>query len=289
MTPSSEWIRAAALVSRGERAEAAQWLEAHARMHPEDVESSAFLWLRAQTLPDREQRLAALQQVIRGRPADDRYVSLARATLAIEERFMPAKAPQRRRFALGAGLAALAVAAVAWGGVNLFAPAPAVEPTATPTALVAALATLTATPTLPPARPQVVNLPPAAYGAGMLRVLTVEDGARAVINRSSGELARPISGAQFYVVRVGFECRLPICERPPQAAVQLVLSDGFTLDPRADLAAVDDLRFPPVALGIVSEGTFVFETPIVSVPSRLLITPLNEAERPLALDLRGIP
>ncbi len=285
---SPEWMRATALLAQGERAEAAQWLDAHVQAHPSDADSAALLWLRAQTLSDRDQRLAALRRLTRLHPPDDRYVQLARETLAIEERYAPPRAPRRRLTVASVGVAALAVIAVVWGGLNLFAPAPVPEPTPTETALVvAALPTPTAT--LPPAQPQPVDLAPVVYGAGVLRVLTIEDGARAVVSRSTGQLARPISGAQFYVVRLGFECRIPICERPPQAAVQLVLSDGFTLDARADVAAVGDPAFPPVALGIVSEGVMVFETPIVSVPARLLITPLNEAERPLALNLRGNP
>lgn len=285
---SIEWMRAAALLSQGERAEAARWLEAHLQAHPEDVDTSALAWLRAQTIGDRDQRIAALRRLVRTYPPDDRYVLLARETLAIEERYALPRVPRRRLTVASVGLAALAVIAVVWGGFNLFAPAPAAEPTPTETALMV-VAVPTPTATLPPAQPQPVDLAPVTYGAGVLHVLTVEDGARAVISRSTGQLARPISGAQFYVVRLSFECRTPICERPPQATVQLVLSDGFTLEPRADVAAVGDPAFPPVALGIVSEGLLVFEAPIVGVPTRLLITPLNEAERPLALDLRGTP
>ncbi|XWX02542.1 hypothetical protein VZO05_08480 [Aggregatilineales bacterium SYSU G02658] len=283
---SPEWMRAAALLAQGERAEAAQWLDAHAQAHPADADTAAMAWLRAQTLSDREQRLAALRRLVRTHPPDDRYVRLARETLAIEERYAPPKAPRRRLTVGAVGMAALALVAVIWGGFNLFTPAAVADPTPTATALMVVIEP-TATATLPPSQPQPVDLAPVTYGAGVLRVLTIEDGARAVVSRSTGQLARPISGAQFYVVRLGFECRTPICERPPQATVQLVLSDGFTLDPRADVAAVGDPAFPPVALGIVSEGLLVFEAPIVSVPARLLVTPLNEAERPLALNLRG--
>lgn len=283
---SPEWMRAAALLAQGERAEAAQWLDAHAQAHPADADTPAMAWLRAQTLSDREQRLAALRRLVRTHPPDDRYVRLARETLAIEERYAPPKAP-RRRLTLGAvGMGALALIAVIWGGFNLFTPAAVADPTPTATALMVVIEP-TATATLPLPQPQPVDLAPVTYGAGVLRVLTIEDGARAVVSRSTGQLARPISGAQFYVVRLGFECRTPICERPPQATVQLVLSDGFTLDPRGDVVALGDPAFPPVALGIVSEGLLVFEAPIVSVPARLLVTPLNEAERPLALNLRG--
>lgn len=287
---SIEWMRAAALIAQGERAEAAQWLEAHVQSHPEEADLPALLWLRAQTISDRDQRLAALRRIVRVCPPEDRYVALARATLAIEERYAPQQAPRRRVALVALGLGGLALVAVLWGGYHLFAPAPAFDLTPTQTvAVVVAPPTASPSPTLPPAQPRPVDLAPVTYGAGVLRVLTIEDGARAVVNRSTGQLARPISGAQFYVVRLGFECRMPICDRPPQAIVQLVLSDGFTLDPRVDAAAVNDPAFPPVAMGIVSEGLMVFEVPIVSVPVRLLITPLNEAERPLALDLRGSP
>lgn len=285
---SPEWIRATLLFAQGDRAEAQRWLEAHLRDHPHDTQQAAVQWLSAQVTPSYEERLLRLRGLVRTYPADDPYVQLARETLAIEERYAPPSVSRWRKPLIGVALGGAALLALGWGAANVLFPAPAPTPTPQIVAEQTAEATDVLAPTLPAPRPITVNLPMIQYEAGELRVTAIEDGAVSVVSRATGNLVIPISGAQFFALSLAFECRVGICAQPPQAALTLLESDGFTFAPRDDLRVSGDTGFPPVALGIVSEGIVIFEVPIIGVPQQLVITPLNEEERPLLLDLQAV-
>lgn len=288
MNNSPEWIRATLLMAQGDRAEAQRWLEAHLNEYPQDAQQLAVQWLRAQVSPSREERLLLLRGLLRTAPASDPYHQLARETLAIEERDVRPAAPQWRKPLVAAGLGGVALLALGWGALNVLSPPAGPTPTVDVVAEVTAEATELPVPTLPAPQPIRVTLPPIRYDAGELTVVAIEDGAVSVVSRASGNLVTPITGAQFFAVSLSFECRIGICAQPPQATLTLVESDGFTFAPREDIRLTGDGGFPPVALGILSEGVVIFEVPVIGVPEQLIITPLNDQERPLMLDLEGV-
>jgi hypothetical protein len=269
---SSEVIRAAIALAQGDRAEARRWLLRHTGTPTPQTQ-----WLEAQTLPTREERLVALRVLALRLPADDPYAQLARETLATEERF---NAPQASSWH-ARGLAAL-LGVLAFVGVVLLLPGllagqePPPPPPTQAAALITPEVTADASPTLMLSMPRSLVIDPILYTGGQLQITAIEDGAQQVISTLTGQSVQPITGAQFFVVYVTFECRIGICDRPPQATLTLVQSDGFEFEAREHLTVLGSQPLEPVALGIETSGAIVFEVPLIGVPARLHVQPLGD-------------
>ena len=281
---SPELIRANVLLAQGQRSEAKQWLNAHLKAYPDDGQHLQMLWLQAQTAGSPKERLTLLKTVVRGGQADNPYVQLARESLAIEARYAPAPPVNWRTRLMTIGLVSIAVIALGWGAINLFVPQNQ-QVASVATIESTAEVTLEPEPTLLPSNPETVLIAPIVYDAGQLQVVAIEDGSQAVVSRITGEQLKPITGAQFYVVYVSFECRIGICNVPPMATIALISSDGFVFAPREDVRVQGAEQFTPVALGIPTNGVVVFEMPVIGVPETLLITPAIEGATLLEISL----
>jgi hypothetical protein len=183
-----------------------------------------------------------------------------------------------------ASLVGVAIVGVLWGAINLFAPQPP-QVAAVPTTESTPEVTPEPAPTLPPSNPQAVLIAPVVYEAGQLQVVAIEDGSQSVVDAFSGAPLQPITGAQFYLVYLTFECRIGICATPPMATITLLSTDGFVFVPREDVRVVGADDFMPVALGIPSNGVLVFEVPVIGVPETLLVIPNVEGAAALEISL----
>lgn len=283
---SPELVRATVLLTQGDRMEAAHWLGLYLRENPDAAQVPQVRWLQAQAATARDERLLQLRALARI-PGEDRYRQLARQSLAIEERYaQPLQTRQRwRKWWIILGVLGAVAGVLVLLAILMPAPAVALVTTAT------AVPTPTATPVLtatPAAAPMALGSEPVEYNAGVLLVEAVEDGAQNVVT-SEGQPAIPIIGAHFYVVYVSFECRIGICQRPPEADVTLLQDDNFEFVPRTDLSVWGVPPLGAVALGIPTTGVIVFEIPIIGVPESLRIAPRDERNTYTVALPAGVP
>lgn len=280
-------IRANIFLARGDKAEARRMLGNYLKQHKlANMHDDPFiLWLDAQTRADATERLQQLRLLVATTPPDNRYHQLAQYTLDIAQEERPNKDNRLSSRIVPIVLAIGALLGVGWLLSNLFIPSvPSVaRATDEPTAEM----TETLVPTDIPVR--LTALAPetsiVSYDEGILTFTAIEDNAMRVVNRFSGERVQPIEGARFFVVFVTFECRIGICEQPPEASLTLVQSDEFTFVSRDDLGIRGIAPFAPIAFGIQSSGAFVFEIPFIGLPLRLEIAPKSRKNSPLEINL----
>jgi hypothetical protein len=280
-------IRANIFLARGDKAEARRMLGNYlkqrklANMHDDPF----ILWLDAQTRADATERLQQLRLLVATTPPDNPYHRLAQHTLDIAHEEHPAKNNRLTARIIAIVLAIGALLGAGWLLTNLFAPTiPSVALiTAEPTAEI----TETFLPTEVPVRLTALATETSvlSYDEGILTFTAIEDNAVRVVNRFSGERVQPIEGARFFVVFFTFECRIGICEQPPEATLTLVQSDDFTFVVRDDLSIGGLAPLAPIAFGIQTSGAFVFEIPFIGLPVRLEVAPKSRKNLPLEINL----
>jgi hypothetical protein len=209
-------------------------------------------------------------------PVDDPYAQLARQTLAVEDQFAAPEVRSWRVRGLAALLGVLAVVGIVMLLPGLFAGQDVPPPPTEAASLLLPELTPDITLTTVFSMPRNLSIEPILYAGGQLQITAIEDGAQQVISTLTGQSVKPITGAQFFVVYLTFECRIGICDRPPQAALTLVQSDGFEFEARENLSVLGSQPLEPVALGIETQGVVVFEVPLIGVPERLHVQPLGD-------------
>lgn len=230
--------------------------------------ASMALWLDAQAQSDQEERLRRLESLVVSVPVEDPYAALAQTVLDLEREELPPAAPLIRRWQvivavviLFGVLIALYVGSLRTSDVEI-----AVDPTAAPPA---------ATPTLLPdlSRPLTADLYTVRYAGGILQVTAVEDDSQRILD-SGGQVIEPVPGARFVAVELAFECRLAICQQPPEAEIALGLNDQTRIAPRTDVRVQNELELSAVALGVTTRGWLVFEAPaIVPIDGLFVLAP----------------
>lgn len=278
-------IRANMALYKGERGEVLRLLAVYEneRGNSENAHLGLCLWLYAQAQTDDDERRRLLLALIAEAPATDAYVQLAQDALQAEAPYIPTQRRQRMGargwFSLVIGAGVILVAGLFLQG----APSPQDVPP-TPTALSALVAS--ATPPPDRSQPLVADSFTLRYDEGILSVLALEDRSERVID-GGGRAVQPITGARFYALNLGFECRSGVCSQPPQARLQLRTDNNDLLNVRADVLIAGQPTLQPIALGRITQGWVIFEVPALSRVQQLEVLPASyEADaEPLRLNL----
>lgn len=289
----STLIKANIALLEGLPAEAQRLLDEYrseAAPHP-DPDLPLTLWIEAHTRPAPEAVAEALRMLVSRVPPEDKYARMAQAYLADEAAYTAPLPPAIRRQPLllagGFTLVGVLITVALIALFNRSQPAPGVDSTA-----------MTQTAVLPTAE-VALNLPDtsqalategytARYPQGILNVLALENESRRVVRNSDGTQATPIAGARFYALDLNFECRSGICDQPPQARISVMLDDGTQIEPRSGLSIGGETTLEAVALGRVTNGWVVFEIPLVSTVTSLLVAPRVTGEfEPITVGLSG--
>lgn len=272
-------IQANIALFKGERGETQRLLAEYlAEQNGSDPARAMVLWLDAQSQLDRAERLRRLGVLIGSVPPEDYYAQLARGILQEEEYF---QVKWEGRGLLSSTRSRLIAAGLLIGLFGLLALAMIARPPAP------IQTSLLDNPTLPP--PTLINLPDqsqalvpetytARYPGGILQIAAYEEDSARVIN--DGALVLPVPGARFFALKLIFECRTGICNEPPQARLSLALGDGTFIEPRDDVNIINENPLQPIALGRTSAGWVVFEVPLVSSISALVVSPVEETDSP---------
>lgn len=269
-------IKANIALFKGDRLEAQRLLDDYYSQHQDQRNTPEVLWLDAQTRLTREERLQQLEYLLQLLPPEHVYHRIARQHLQEEAEYAsklypPPRFWQRRFLGLGVWLWLLLIGGVfAVSSVNtLLQPAPIATPPATP-----AIATQpTRTPQPDMSRPLAPENHTLRFEAGILQILAVEDNSQRVVLAATHELVEPVPGARFYALRLVFECRLAVCERPPEAELALRVDDRFMINARADVGIENMPPMEAIALGRAVSGWVIFEIPAAGQVSYLQITP----------------
>jgi hypothetical protein len=270
-------IKANIALFKGDRLEAQRLLDDYYSHHKDQRNTPEVLWLDAQTRPTREDRLQQLEYLTQTLPPDNPYHRIARQHLKDEadyaaKLYPPPRFWQRRIL----GLAAWIWLLLFIGGVfaasvlnTVINPAPAPIPLATEI--------IVTQPTRTPLPDMSSTLAPEnhalRFDAGILQILAVEDASQRVVLASTNALIEPVPGARFYALRVVFECRLAVCERPPEADLALRVDDRFVINARADVRIENTAPLESIALGRAASGWVIFEIPAAGQVSYLQIIP----------------
>ncbi len=272
-------IKANIALFKGDRLEAQRLLDDYYSQHKDQRHMPEVLWLDAQTRPTREERLQQLDYLVQNLPPDDKYHRIARQHLKDEADYAAKLNPaprfwQRRLagFPIWLWLLFLVGGIFAISALNtVLNPVPLPTPAATE--IIATLPTRTPLPdmssTLAPEQHAL------RFEAGILQILAVEDTSLRVVLASTNELIAPVPGARFYALRVVFECRLAVCERPPEADLALRVDDRFVINARTDVLIENTAPMESIALGRAASGWIIFEIPAAGQVSYLQITPFG--------------
>lgn len=220
------------------------------------------LWLDAHSQPEPEERLRRLESLLSLVPPDNIYAHLAQTILDLE-RPTPVEPP--RRFTMQRMIVAAIAVVLGLVGLYLILPRPQpltvadVPPTATPAP--------TAAPLPDRSRP-LTGVSRANYAGGILQVIAVEDSAQRIVGPDGAQLT-PVPGARFFAVELAFECRIAICQNPPEADITLRLADDSVISPGARAFVQNETSLSPVALGVTTRGWLVFEIPSIIAVSAL--------------------
>lgn len=263
---------------RGERAETLRLIDELEREHPTTLQDhpSMVMWLIAHAQTNNDLRLQRMHELIARTPSDDYYHQLTRDYLSEEdlysEKLQPARGLATRQLlaiiAVVLVLGVLAAGALNSGDVSV-AVALDASPMPIPTVINPA--------DLPDkSRAIVADSFTARYVQGILQVLAIEDHSERVIYIEDGLLAEPVAGARFYALSVIFECRLGICNTPPEAKLDILLNNGTSLPLRDDLIIAGQPQFVPIALGRATSSWVVFELPTLNQPTNLIVYPKSE-------------
>ena len=263
---------------RGERAETLRLIDELEREHPTTITDhpSMVMWLTAHAQTNNDLRLQRMHELIARTPSDDYYHQLTRDYLSEEdlysEKLQPSRGLATRQLlaiiAVVLVLGILAVGILNTGDVSV-AVALDASPLPIPTVINPA--------DLPDkSRAIVADSFTARYVQGILQVLAIEDHSERVIYIEDGLLAEPVAGARFYALSVIFECRLGICNTPPEAKLDILLNNGTSLPLRDDLIIAGQPQFEPIALGRATSSWVVFELPTLNQPTNLIVYPTSD-------------
>jgi hypothetical protein len=236
------------------------------------------LWLDAHSQPEPEERLRRLENLLSLVPPDHTYARLAQTILDLER---PALIEPPRRFAVQRMIVAAVVSVLVLVGLYLILPRPAqpviadLPPTSTPAP--------TAAPLPDRSRPLATSQR-ASYAGGILQVVALEDNAQRIVGPDGAQLT-PVPGARFFAVELAFECRIAICQSPPEAGVVLHLADDSLIEPEERAFVQNETSLSPVALGVTTRGWLVFEIPSIVAVSTLDITATATTGEPLIIEL----
>lgn len=264
---------------KGERAETIRLIEELEREQPATIHDhrSMVMWLLANAQTDNQLRLQAMHELIAHTPPDDYYHQLTRQYLAEEDTYNRKLQPSRglaTRQLIGIIAVVLVVGILAVGVLNTGDVPTSIALDASPTPI----PTVVNPEDLPDkSRAIVADSFSARYIQGILQVLAIEDRSERVIYIEDGLLAEPVAGARFYALQVIFECRLGICNTPPQADLEILLNNGTSLPLRSDLTIAGQPPFEPIALGRSTSSWLVFELPTLNQPTNLIIRPQSDS------------
>ncbi len=236
------------------------------------------LWLDAHSQPEPEERLRRLESLLSLVPPDNVYAHLAQTILDLER---PTAVELPRRFTMQRIIVAAVAMVLALAGLYLILPKPQppavadVPPTATPAP--------TAAPLPDRSRP-LSGVSRASYAGGILQVIAVEDGAQRVVGPDGAQLT-PVPGARFFAVEMAFECRIAICQNPPEADIALRLADDSLIAPEDRAFVQNEASLTPVALGVTTRGWLVFEIPSIIAVSALDVTASDTGGEPLLIEM----
>lgn len=263
---------------RGERAETLRLIDELERENPATLHdhTSMIMWLIAHAQTNNDLRLQRMHELIARTPPNDYYHQLTRDYLSEEdlysEKLQPARGIATRQL-LAIIAVVLVLGVLAAGILNTGDVPTAVALRASPTPI----PTVINPEDLPDnSRAIVADSFTARYIQGILQVLAIEDYSERVIYIEDGLLAKPVAGARFYVLSVTFECRLGICNTPPEAKLDTLLNNGTSLPMRDDLTIAGQPQFEPIALGRATSSWIVFELPTLNQPTNLIIHPESD-------------
>jgi hypothetical protein len=236
------------------------------------------LWLDAHAQSEPEERLRRLENLLSLVPPDNIYAHLAQSILDLER---PAPVEPPRRFTVQRVIIAAVAVVLALVGLYLILPKPQ------PPAIADASPTATPAPTAAPlpdrSRP-LAGVSRANYVGGILQVIAVEDSAQRIVGPDGAQLT-PVPGARFYAVELAFECRIAICQNPPEAAIALRLADDSLIAPEERAFVQNETSLSPVALGITTRGWLVFEIPSIVAVSALDVAATATTGEPLVIEM----
>ena len=124
----------------------------------------------------------------------------------------------------------------------------------------------------------------AGYAGGVLQVVAIEDGAQRIVAPDGAQLT-PVPGARFVAVELAFECRIAICQHPPEATITLRLADDSLIAPEDRAFVQNENTLSPVALGVTTRGWMVFEIPSIVALSSLDINATASTGEPLVMEM----
>lgn len=227
--------------------------------------ASMALWIDAHAQADQEERLHRLESLVVSVPVEDPYAALAQTVLDLERDALPPPQPIVRRWQVVAAVVILLGVLILVYVNNLRSANVAVADVPTEAAPAP-------TPTLLPdlSRPLTSDLYTVRYEGGILQVTAVEDDSQRILG-ASGQVLTPVPGARFVAVEVAFECRLAICQSPPEAELALGLGDQSEIAPRTDVRVQNESELSAVALGVTTRGWLVFEAPTIVPIDGLLV------------------
>jgi len=263
---------------RGERAEALRLIDELEQESPTTLQdhNSMIMWINAHSQTNNDLRLQRMHELIARTPTDDYYHQLTRDYLSEEDFYSEKLQPTRglaTRQLLGIIGVVLVLGVLAAGVLNTGDVSTAVSLDASPTPI----PTVINPADLPDkSRAIVADSFTARYVQGILQVLAIEDRSERVIYIEDGLLAEPVAGARFYALSVTFECRLGICNTPPEANLEILLNNGTSLRLRDDLTVAGQPQFEPIALGRATASWVVFELPTLNQPTNLIVYPTSD-------------
>ncbi|MDZ4767278.1 MAG: hypothetical protein SGI73_22275 [Chloroflexota bacterium] len=259
----------------------------HEGVAPEQV--PMVLWLDAQTQDDPAERLHRLRGLLAQVPSENRYAQMARHILNDEDEY-----ESQLRAAKSNGVLPklnvwqwIGLTAALMLGALLLITQSAPQASITPTPTLLSSATIVPTRALPD---MSRALDPAAHTArypqGILQIARVEDASQRVIDAGTGATINPVNGARFFALQIAFECRSGVCDQPPEAALALQIDDDTLIAPRTDVLIIGESALTPVALGRSTIGWIVFEIPLISDATALIITArTTPAADPISISL----
>ena len=250
-----------------------------------DPHRPLVMWLDAQAQNDREMRLERLRTLVAIIESDNAFAQLARAYLEEEDRYATQIDPGAQQSRSGITVFGASLVQVIFfmiiGGILAFIGISAldrrdvqpvsilVEPTSVP--LIQSTA-----PALPDrSQALVADSYTARYPAGILQLTAFENDSERVLDIQSLTTVDPVPGARFYALKIVYECRAGICDDPPQADLAVELETGNVIAARTDVGLAGEHTFESIALGRTTTGWAVFEIPVASPVSGLVILPTD--------------
>jgi hypothetical protein len=275
-------IRANLALFAGDSIEAQRLLHEYYQQHRDKRDDPLVLWLDAQTRANREERIQLLRALTQTVAPDNPYGQLARDTLAEEDAYTNRLQPPPRSFlgwrVLGLPVWILLIFMIAGGTVTfIFLSAFNVtDNLPAQTTALAANAQPPATRTPLPDMSTPVNVDDYAlrYEGGIVQVAAIEDNSTRIVS-GTGEKVEPVPGARFYALKLQFECRIAICNQPPEARIAIRLDDNTILPPHLNAFPDGATGMQAIALGRTTTGWVVFEIPVSSIVTYLDVRPTN--------------